>query len=56
VFTPASAATASPFKNMETIVAISQWVQAEGYRYAYQAGRRNKWHRSLMASWTMDEP
>ncbi len=46
----------SPFEDMKTIVAISQWVQAEGYRYAYQAGRRRKWHRSLMASWTMNEP
>jgi hypothetical protein len=52
----ADAVGAAPFRSMEEIVAISQWIQAEAYRYAYQAGRRRKWHRSLMASWTFDEP
>lgn len=52
----AVASVESPFASMEVIVGISQWVQAEAYRFAYQAGRRRKWHRSLMASWTFDEP
>lgn len=33
---------AAVFRSIEEIVQISQWVQAEGYRYAYQAGRRRK--------------
>jgi len=46
--TAAAAAALVPFSSMEVIVGISQWVQAEAYRFAYQAGRRRKWHRSLM--------
>lgn len=45
VFAPPSSPTvdsadesASPFSSMEEIVRVSQWVQAEGYRFAYQAG------------------
>ena len=55
-FAPASTTAASAFRSMTEIVSISQWIQAEAYRFAYQAGRRRKWHRSLMASWTFDEP
>lgn len=48
--------SAAAFDDIETIVRLSQWTQAEAYRFAYQAARRRKWHRSLMASWTFDEP
>jgi hypothetical protein len=37
-------------------VRASQLVQAEGLRYANQAMRRFKWHRSACASWTYNEP
>eukprot|EP00947_MAST-08B_sp_MAST-8B-sp1_P002396 g2396.t1 len=47
---------ASSFDSIETIVRLSQLTQAEAYRFSYQAGRRVKWHRSLMTSWTFDEP
>ena len=42
--------------DLETTVRCSQFVQAEGLRYANQAMRRFKWHRSACASWTYDEP
>ena len=36
---------AASFASLEQEVRASQWLQAEGYRYAYQAARRRKWHR-----------
>ena len=42
--------------DLETTVRCSQFVQAEGLRYANQAMRRFKWHRSGCASWTYNEP
>ena len=38
--------TGAPFRSLEEIVQVSQWLQAEGYRFAYQAGRRRKWHHA----------
>ena len=34
----------------------SQWLQAEGLRYMFQAHRRAKPHRSAANSWTFNEP
>jgi beta-galactosidase/beta-glucuronidase len=48
--------TVNGFDSLADVVRASQFTQAEAYRFAYQAGRRRKWHRSLMASWTFDEP
>ncbi len=42
--------------DLETTIRCSQFVQAEGLRYANQSHRRNKWHRSAFASWTLNEP
>jgi hypothetical protein len=42
--------------DLETTVRCSQFLQAEGLRYANQAMRRFKWHRSACASWTYNEP
>ena len=57
LFAPAGAPrNASAFATLERVVQASQYAQAEGYRFAYQAGRRRKPHRSLMASWTFNEP
>lgn len=42
--------------DLETTVRVSQFVQAEGLRYANQAMRRRQWHRSACASWTYNEP
>lgn len=42
--------------DLETEVRVSQWAQAEGLRYANQAHRRAKWHRSGCYHWTFNEP
>ena len=42
--------------DLETTVRCSQFIQAEGLRYANQAMRRRIWHRSACAFWTYDEP
>lgn len=42
--------------DLQTTVACSQFVQAEGMRYANQSMRRRMWHRSAFASWTFNEP
>jgi beta-mannosidase len=41
---------------LETEVRASQFAQAEGLRYANQANRRAKWHRSGCFMWTFNEP
>ncbi len=41
---------------LETTVRASQFVQAEGLRYANQSMRRQQWHRSACAFWTYNEP
>ena len=47
---------AASFRSMQAVVRASQFAQAEAYRFIYQAGRRRKPHRSLLATWTFDEP
>ncbi|MBI4328217.1 MAG: hypothetical protein HY674_23555, partial [Chloroflexi bacterium] len=42
--------------DLETTVRASQFAQAEALRYANQAMRRFRWHRSACASWTYNEP
>jgi beta-mannosidase len=42
--------------DLETTVRASQFVQAEGLRYANQSMRRHQWHRSACAFWTYNEP
>jgi len=42
--------------DLDTTVRCSQFVQAEGLRYANQSMRRHKWHRSACTSWTYNEP
>lgn len=37
-------------------VAVSQWTQMEGLRYANQAHRRRMPHRTMCAFWTLNEP
>ena len=54
VFLPKDGST--DFASIEQEVKASQWLQAEGYRYAYQASRRRKWHRSAMVAWAYNEP
>ena len=42
--------------DLDTAVRCSQFLQAEGLRYANQAMRRTEWHRSACAFWTYNEP
>ena len=44
------------FASLEEEVRASQWLQAEAYRFIYQAARRRKWHRSAMVAWALNEP
>lgn len=41
---------------IESTIRCSQFIQAEGIRYANQSMRRNMWHRSSFLSWTYNEP
>ncbi len=45
-----------PLSNMEDYVKASQWVQAEGLRYAIEASRRRKWRTSGTIPWQFNEP
>lgn len=45
-----------PVPDLETEIKMSQFVQAEGLRYANQSQRRAKWHRSGCFMWTFNEP
>jgi beta-mannosidase len=42
--------------DLETEVRASQFVQAEGLRYADQSQRRHEWHRSGCYAWSYNEP
>ncbi len=42
--------------NLETFICASQWMQAEGLRYAIEANRRRKWHCSGVSPWQFNEP
>mgnify|MGYP000963262801 FL=1 len=42
--------------DLPALVRHSQFVQAEGLRYACQSMRRFRWHRSACATWVYNEP
>ncbi len=42
--------------DLAATVRCSQFVQAEGLRYADQSMRRHEWHRSACTFWTYNEP
>ena len=42
--------------NLESTIRCSQFLQAEGLRYANQSMRRRQWHRSAFTSWPYNEP
>ena len=45
-----------PAADLPSLVRQSQFVQAEGLRYACQSMRRFRWHRSSCATWCYNEP
>ena len=48
--------SAKDMGSIVNVVRASQFAQAEAYRFIYQSSRRKKPHRSLLATWTYDEP
>jgi beta-mannosidase len=44
-----------PLGDIETFVRASQWMQAEGLRYAIESNRRRKWHCSGTSPWQLNE-
>jgi len=42
--------------DLPTFIRASQWMQAEGLRYAIEANRRRKWHCSGVSPWQFNEP
>jgi beta-mannosidase len=42
-------------KNLETFIRASQWLQAEGLRYAVESSRRRQWHCSGVSPWQFNE-
>ncbi len=44
-----------PLNNIETFIQASQWMQAEGLRYAIEANRRRKWQCSGVSPWQFNE-
>ena len=42
--------------SLEELVAHSQWLQAEGYRFIYEEARRQKPYCSMALSWCFNEP
>lgn len=42
--------------NLETFVAVSQYMQAEGLRYALEANRRRQWQCGGSIIWQLNEP
>jgi len=45
-----------PVEDLETFVQVSQFLQAEGLRYAVEANRRRKWRCSGTLPWQFNEP
>ncbi|MER3474072.1 MAG: hypothetical protein C4335_08570 [Armatimonadota bacterium] len=43
-------------ESLETFIRASQWMQAEGLRYAIEANRRRKWLCSGVSPWQFNEP
>lgn len=44
-----------PLEDLETYVRASQFLQAEGLRYAIEANRRRKWHCAGTSPWQFNE-
>lgn len=44
------------FPDVETAVRATQFMQADGLRYAIEADRRRKWHNSGTLPWQFNEP
>jgi len=44
-----------PIENLETFVKASQFMQAEGLRYAIESNRRRKWRCSGTSPWQLNE-
>ena len=44
-----------PIADITQFVRASQWMQAEGLRYALEADRRRKWHTSGTSPWQLNE-
>ncbi len=42
--------------DLPTFIRASQWMQAEGLRYAIESNRRRKWHCSGVSPWQFNEP
>ncbi|MCS6829912.1 MAG: glycoside hydrolase family 2 TIM barrel-domain containing protein [Armatimonadota bacterium] len=42
--------------DLHTFIRASQWMQAEGLRYAIEANRRRKWRCSGVSPWQFNEP
>jgi len=42
--------------DLPTFIRASQWMQAEGLRYAIEANRRRKWRCSGVSPWQFNEP
>lgn len=43
-------------EDLETFIRASQWMQAEGLRYAIESNRRRKWRCSGVSPWQFNEP
>lgn len=43
-------------EDLPTFLRASQWMQAEGLRYAIEANRRRQWHCSGTSPWQFNEP
>jgi beta-mannosidase len=50
------AATFGDLPDLPTTVRATQFMQADGLRYAVEADRRRKWHNSGTLPWQFDEP
>jgi hypothetical protein len=55
-YRPLFSKTGAAAKSLKEEVQWSQFMQAEGLRFSFQAHRRAKPHRSAANSWTFDEP
>lgn len=44
-----------PLDNLDAFVRASQWIQAEGLRYAVESGRRGKWRTAGTIPWQYNE-
>ena len=44
-----------PLEDIDTFIKASQWMQAEGLRYAIEADRRRKWQCSGTSPWQFNE-